>query len=67
MHQFGFSIWGYTTVTKYKNKQIRTFQVVLLTRPSVGGAGSVCVGGGGGGTFSLDNLPMCSIITRFIK
>ena len=35
-----------------QNKQIKTFQVVLLTRPSVGGAGSACLcvcGGGGGG------------------
>ena len=32
-----------------QNKQIKTFQVVLLTRPSVGGAGSVCRGGGRGG------------------
>ena len=27
-----------------QNKQIKTFQVVLFTRPSVGGAGSVCGG-----------------------
>ena len=31
-----------------QNKQFKTFQVVLLTRLSVGGAGVVCVGGGGG-------------------
>ena len=31
-----------------QNKQIQTFQVVLLTRSAVGGAGSVCVCGGGG-------------------
>ena len=49
-----------------QNKQIKTFQVVLLTRPSVGGAGSVCVSGGGG-TYSLDNLPVFSIIICFIK
>ena len=29
-----------------QNKQIKTCQVVLLTRPSVGGAVSVCWGGG---------------------
>ena len=31
-----------------QNKQIKTFQVVLLTRPSVGGAENVCVCVGGG-------------------
>ena len=41
MHQFGFSIRGYKTIEK-QNKQIKTFQVVLLTRPSVAGRG-VCV------------------------
>ena len=30
-----------------QNKQIKTFQVVLLTRLSVGMAGCVCVCGGG--------------------
>ena len=70
MHQFGFSIWGYTTILskiEKQNKQIKTFQVVLLMRPSVGGAGSVCVCGGGGGTYSLGNLPVCSMIICFIK
>ena len=46
MHQFGFSILGYTTIrSKNKNKQIKTFQVVLLTPWAELG---VCVGGGGG-------------------
>ena len=48
MHQFGFSVWGYTTIrSKNKNKQIKTFQVVLLTPWAELGA-CVCVGGGGG-------------------
>ena len=54
-----------------QNKQIKTFQVVLLTRLSVGGAGCVCVWGGGGGAwgsaYSLDNLPVCSMMICFIK
>ena len=64
MHQFGFSIWGYTTILKVEiqNKQIKDFQVVLLTRFSVGGAESVCVWGGGGGILSV-----CSIIICFRK
>ena len=45
-----------------QNKQIKTFQVVLSTRPGV------CVRGGGGqGTYSLDNLPVCSMMICFIK
>ena len=46
-----------------QNKQIKTFQVVLLTRPSVGGAGSVCVcvcvcvSGGGGVPIPLITYP----------
>ena len=39
-----------------QNKQIKTFQVVLLTRPRM----CVCVWRGGG-TYSLDNLPVCSM------
>ena len=58
MHQFGFSIWG-GGGDNYKiekqNKQIKTFQVVLLTRPGV----CVCGGGGGGGycTQGRDRVP----------
>ena len=49
-----------------QNKQIKAFQVVLLTRPSVGGSGSVCVGGGED-IYSLDNLLVFSMIICFIK
>ena len=57
IRSFNLGLHNYNEI---QNKQIKTFQVVLLTRPSVGGAGGVCVGGGGGGTYSLDNLPVCS-------
>ena len=54
-----------------QNKQIKTFQVVLLMRSSVGGAGLGGYGervwGGGGGICSLDNLPVCSMIICFIN
>ena len=48
-----------------QNKQIKTFQVVLLTRLSVVGAGCVCVWGGS--AYFLDNLPVCSMMICFIK
>ena len=69
MHQFGFFSLGlHNYKVEIQNKQIKTFQVVLLTRPSVGGAGSVCACVGvGGGTYSLDNLPVCSIMICFRK
>ena len=70
-----FNLGLHNYKVEIQNKQIKTFQVVLLTRPSVCGAGSVCVGGGGGrgrlggggGTYSLDNLPVCSIKICFRK
>ena len=40
-----------------QNKQIKTFQVVLLKRLSVGGAGCVCVCGGGGVPIPLITYP----------
>ena len=60
-----FSLGLHNYKVEKQNKQIKTFQVVLLTRHSVGGKGSVRVffwGGGGG-----DNLPVCSMIICFIK
>ena len=66
-----FVVWGGGGATirsknkiEKQNKQIKTFQVVLLTRPGV------CLWGwgrGGRGTYSLDNLPVCSMIICFIK
>ena len=62
-----FNLGLHNYKVKKQNKQIKTFQVVLLTRPYVGGAGNVCGWGAGGGTYSLDNLPVCSMIICFIK
>ena len=58
-----FNLGLHNYKVKIQNKQIKTFHVVLLMRPSVGGAGSVWRGG----TYSLGNLPVCSIIMCFRK
>ena len=72
MHQFGFSIWGYTTIrSKNKISKLRIFKLC-----SQRGLGTVCVcvgggrgaaGGGRGRTYSIDNLPVCGMIICFIK